>query len=37
MKSMYGIFHLKVRYGEVDAESGEVISLHCYNYDNTAK
>jgi hypothetical protein len=22
-------------YGEVDAQSGEVISLHCYNYDNT--
>lgn len=21
-------------YGEVDAESGKVISLHCYNYDN---
>ena len=22
-------------YGEVDAQSGEVISLHCYNYDNS--
>lgn len=25
----------KNAYGEVDAESGEVLSLHCYNYDNT--